>query len=497
MKRALPLMIAFAALATGNAGVTRVEITRRLPVTVPGAGAYEDVRGTVHFAFDPANRYNSRIVDLDKAPRNEAGLVEASADFRVLRPASGGSRALWLEVSNRGGQASLRYFNAAGRDEPFGDGLLMRLGLTVAWVGWQWDVPRRDGLLRLSLPVATDGEEALQGLVRADWTVDQPAVSLGLGHRGHVHYPVVDPQDAANVLTVRDGRDAPRTVVSRDRWHFTDDSVVLQGGFEAGQIYELVYRARDPRPIGLGLAAIRDIASHAKGDSAGVFAAPRTMAFGVSQTGRFLRHYLYQGFNTDEDGRRALDGMLVHTAGAGRGSFNHRFGQASRDAHRYSAFFYPTDIFPFTGREQIDPVTGQRDGLLSHAFNANHIPRIFYTNTGYEYWGRAASLLHTSVDGTADIAPAPNVRIYHIAGAQHTAGGFPPSDSARLLPAWTFRNNTLNFLVTLRALAADLVEWVVDNRPPPPSAFPESIRALSSLSDRCGSLLLATSRQRA
>ena len=40
------------------------------------AGSYDKLVGTVHFAFDPDNRFNSRIVDLKYAPRNDAGQVE-------------------------------------------------------------------------------------------------------------------------------------------------------------------------------------------------------------------------------------------------------------------------------------------------------------------------------------------------------------------------------------------------------------------------------------
>ena len=163
--------------------------------------------------------------------------------------------------------------------------------------------------------------------------------------------------------------------------------------------------------------------------------------------------------------------MLVHTAGAGRGSFNHRFGQPSRDAHRYSAFFYPTDIFPFTSRTQTDPVTGAEDGLLA-ATREDHRPRVFFTNTGYEYWGRAASLIHTSPDGTHDVSPFATERIYHLAGGQHFVGGFPPSEDARIGDAEAYRGNPLDFLLHLRALSIRLVEWVAEKQEPPVSAYP-------------------------
>jgi hypothetical protein len=408
----------------------------------------------------------------------------------VLQPKDADKRrgVAWLEVSNRGGKASLRYFNRAstGALDPttasdFGDGLLFREGLTVVWVGWQWDVPEREGLMRLHAPFAREADgRPISGLVRSDWTVDQETEVLDLAHRGHRAYPVSDPEDPANVLTVRDGRDAPREVVPRAQWSFVAPEegpeagrlvrVRLDGGFKAGKIYEMVYRAQDPRVVGLGLAAIRDVASYAKYSLNSEFPAEKVVAFGVSQTGRFLRHFLYQGFNTDEGKRKALDGMFVHSAGAGRGSFNHRFGQPSRDAHRYSAFFYPTDIFPFTSRPETDPVTGVEDGLASRT-PPDRLPLIFYTNSGYEYWGRAASLIHTTPDGTEDVDPLPNERIYQMASGQHFVGGFPPSPGARMADG-VYRGDPLDYFPTLRSLAVRLVAWVADGKAPPPSRYP-------------------------
>jgi hypothetical protein len=275
----------------------------------------------------------------------------------------------------------------------------------------------------------------------------------------------------------------PREIVPRERWWFLPalegeqegllSRIVLEGGFRAGNIYELVYRSQDPRVVGLGLAAVRDVLSYAKNELESLFPVTQGIAFGVSQTGRFLRHFLYQGFNTDEGGRKVFDGMLIHTAGAGRGSFNHRFAQPSRDAHRYSSFFYPTDLFPFTSRPQTDPYSGREEGLFSGE-DPETLPLIFYTNTGYEYWGRAASLIHTSVDGLHDMEPEENERIYHLAGGQHSVGPFPPTEGARApgdgVPA--YRGNPLDFLLTLRALAMNLVDWVEGSKDPPPSSFP-------------------------
>lgn len=357
--------------------------------------------------------------------------------------------------------------------------------MTLIWVGWQHDVPDREGLLRLRVPAARGAEGPITGPVRADWVVDEAVERLRLGHRGHRAYAPVDPDDPENVLTVRSGREAPRDTLPREAWRFVAPeggsegpgerprltAVELEGGFEPGMIYEVVYRARDPRVVGLGLAAIRDVVSYAKYELDSEFPVSRGIAFGVSQTGRFLRHFLYQGFNTDEGGRRAYDGMLIHSAGAGRGSFNHRFAQPSRDAHRYSAFFYPTDVFPFTSRVQRDSVGGRTDGLLAD-LPEEHRPLTFYTNTGYEYWGRAASLIHTSVNGHQDFDPLSSERIYHLAGGQHFVAGFPPDPDARIGDGPAYRGNPVDFLFTLRALAVRLVDWVEEGREPPESAFP-------------------------
>ncbi len=490
--RALLLALLALSLPTAaRAEVERVVVESRGDV-LAGApfgsvGPYEKISGRIHFTFDPTNEANARVVDLGRAPRTAAGRVQAWANFMALRPKQGGRRLALVEVSNRGGKAALAYFNQATfasdpiASSDFGDGLLMRQGLTVVWVGWQLDVPDEPGLLRVHVPVATDDGRPIVGLVRSDFTVDETVTTLALAHRGHVAYPVLEDRQADAVLTERDGRLTSRRVVPRDRWRFARESggrvvedrthIYMPDGFRAGKIYELVYHARDPAVVGLGLAAIRDVIAYAKYDPQALFPVRAGIAFGVSQTGRFLRHFLYQGFNTDERGRRAFDGMLIHAAGAGRGSFNHRFAQASRDAHRYRTFFYPTDLFPFTSRAQRDPETGLSDGLFAHE-RADRLPKVVLTNTGYEYWGRAASLVHTTPDGGADVEPMPNERIYHLAGGQHFVVPFPPSPGARLGDARAWRGNPLDFLLTLRALLVRLVAWVAEGVEPPPSAFP-------------------------
>lgn len=487
-----------------RADVLRVEVDRRTPV-LDGAsmgpyGAYELIEGRIWFGVDPAHPMNDRIHDLEYAPRDSLGRVVAWTSFVVLQPVSREKRRgiALVEVSNRGRKAALRYFSRAtapldaATPDAFGDRLLMREGLTIIWLGWQWDVPRTDDVLRLHVPIArhVDGSP-IRGLVRSDWVVDDSTRVLPMAHRDHVAYPVADADDPANVLTVRTGRDAPRRVVPRERWRFArldasgrvvadSTHVYLPDGATPGRIYELVYRAEHPRVVGLGLAAIRDVIAYAKYDPDAVFPVDQGVAVGISQTGRFLRHFLYEGFNTDEAGRQAYDGTLILTAGAGRGSFNHRFAQPSRDAHRYSAFDYPTDLFPFTSRTQFDAEQVRSDGLLAHHHRERHVPKTIVVNTGYEYWGRAASLVHTTPDGRTDVAPAEEERIYHVASAQHFPWLFPPPEDNRLRDdPDLYRGNPLDQSVLYRAMLVQLVNWVDGEGTPPPSRIPR--RADSTL----------------
>src|SRR5215470_7448744 len=478
---ALLALLSFIVVQPAGATVSRLTVESRQDVlggrAFGAAGSYEKLTGTMELTLDPANPANAAIVDLSRAKKDATGRILASANFMVLRPkAMPRERAVaLLEVSNRGGKAALPYFahatwsNDPATDAELGDALPLRLGLTLIWVGWQFDVPVRPGVMRLDAPVATDDGRPIEGLVRCDWTVDEPVVTLPLGHRDHRPYAVVDPQHPDNVLTERDGRLAPRRVVPRDQWRFVDETRIARvGGFDVGKIYELVYRARDPVVVGIGLAAVRDMMSYAKYDPASPFPVRFGIGLGISQTGRFLRHFIYQGFNTDEARRPVFDGLFVHTAGAGRGSFNHRFAQPSRDAHQFSAFFYPTDVYPFTGRSQRDPDAGVTDGLFTHEAR---LPKMFFTNTGYEYWGRAAALIHTTPGGDVDVEPLANDRLYHFAGGQHFVVT-PPAAPAPSDTVVAYRGSPLDFYPALRALLARLIEWVRDGREPPPSAYP-------------------------
>lgn len=501
-------------VATVQARVVRLEILSRADVQdgkpFGATGAYEKITGRVYFAVNPANLHNRQIVDLDKAARDALSEVEFSADFYLLKPKemSKGNGAVLFEVSNRGGKGILRLVNGGNAADPgqeFGDGFLMRQGYTVAWVGWEHDVSDQNQNLRLFAPVARElvgatnragparaadagpTSEAgqirseIHGLVRSDFTLavtrdDMPVGHILLGPNGGQSYAADDPAGKQNVLTVRDSRDGERQVVPREQWNFKDPHFVhLNAGFTPGKIYELVYSSKDPVVVGLGLASVRDFLSFLKYDPQAVAPAKRVYAVGISQSGRFLRHFLYQDFNADEQGRQVMDGVIAHVAGAGRGSFNHRFAQPSRDAQPMSSVFYPTDLFPFTDLPETDPVTGEKAGLLDASAKSHTAPKIFFTNTSYEYWGRAASLIHTSADGARDAELGKNVRVYLLAGLQHFSAVFPPQKSTAANPDYTAqqRHNPNPIQWFWRALITDMDQWVKDEKSPPPSAYPK------------------------
>ncbi len=454
------LAAVFFALGLAQAAVTRVEITDRSDVPVVN---YQQIKGKIYFAVDPKLPANRIITDIDLAPRNAKGLVEFSADLYVLKPANPAKSngTVLFEVSNRGGKGMLNMFDLApGRElrtaADFGDPLLFESGYTLVWVGWEFDIPNRAELLKLYAPVI----KGLTGPVRSEITVDKKQTAASLGDRAQVPYAVAD--QATATLTVRDRVNSARTTISRDQWKFNADAsgVEYAAGFEPGRIYEVVYTGKDPAVVGLGPAAIRDYISYMKQQGE----VKRAIGFGVSQSGRFLRTYLYYGFNMDEQGHRVFDGVWAHVAGAGRGSFDHRFAQPSRDGHPLFDLFYPSDIFPFTDESETDE--GFTDALLARAKKDGVVPKIFYSNGAYEYWGRAASLIHISPDGRKDVAPSAETRIFFIAGAQHGANAAPTKTVTQN------RANPTDYRFAMRALLVDLNSWVTDGTPPPDSQIP-------------------------
>ena len=490
----LLLLAVFLSVLPLYARVVRVEVASRTSVldgkVFGDSGAYERITGRVYFSLPVANAHNLRIVDLGNAVNLKNGEVEFSADFVAVRPkdAHKGNGSMLLEVPNRGNARILSLVDGGDQDlaHDAGDAWLLRNGFTVVSLGWQWDAAGANAL-RFFAPIAKDHGKTITGLLRGDLMLSKAMTEIPLGHFtdggiGGSEYPVAAPDDARNVLTVRSSRTAQRTIIPRADWQFahtvegklvpSDRYIHLNGGFQPGKIYEYVYVAANPVVAGGGFAAIRDFASYAKHDPDAITPVERVYGEGISQNGRFLRDFLYQGFNADEQGKIALDGVLAHVAGAGRGSFNYRFAQPSRDARPTSSIFFPTDIFPFTDEPETDPVTGITAGLLDQAVAGKVVPKIFFSNTSYEYWGRVASLIHMSADGERDVPISDQVRIYHFTGLQHYSVPFPPQkgtgDELGQQP-----QSPLPIRYFWRSMIANMDAWVHSGTLPPASNYPK------------------------
>ncbi len=246
--------------------VTSLDIQKREVVlggkSFGDAGAYEKIAGTIRFAADPAHPLHRQITDIELAQKNADGRVEFSADFYLLKPvgARKGNGRLLLDVANRGRKVALGMFNSTPRapdpstPEDFGNGFLMRRGYTVAWVGWQADVPRKDGLIALDVPRA----KGVTGFIRCELRPNTRVDTLPLADRYHIPNQTIDIADAQARVTVREHTGAAAADVPRSAWRFPDPGhIELKGGFTPGAIYDVVYRSADPQLVGLGFLAVR------------------------------------------------------------------------------------------------------------------------------------------------------------------------------------------------------------------------------------------------
>lgn len=501
------LAVLFFAPVQAWAELQSLEILRREPFAEGAefgeAGAYEKIVGIGHFAVDPDHARNRSIVDLSLAPRNANGKVEFQSDVFILAPKdpAKGNGAIFYDVNNRGGKLALKFFNnAGGGNNPTakadaGDGFLFRRGYTVIWCGWIGEILAGGDRLLLHAPIATDNGKPIRELVRYEMVVDAPAATAPLSRReGHGSYPPTERGVKEGVLTWRMRETDPRVPIPREQWSIERFSVSrvehgvagtlgqvrlrLAGGFRPGYIYELVCEAEGPIVQGLGYAAVRDLISFLRYSSnqqnplrnaTGQPVINRAHGFGVSQSGRFLRNYLYLGFNADESNRKVFDGLMPHVAGGGLGFFNHRFAQPTRHNGQHEEHSYPGDYFPFTYGEMTDPILQRTDSILRKTLKDDPrlLPKIMHTQSAAEYWHRSGSLVHTDPLGTRDAEIPDNVRIYAFGGTQHGPANDPPSRGGA-----DNLHNPGDYRPFLRALLDALDAWARDGTAPPASVYP-------------------------
>lgn len=527
--------------------VVRVVITERT-VFAGGhqfgqVGAYERIRGKLHYEVDPDNPRNQQVVDLQLAKegrlrkdistiegdrfiervggdaRDAAGQVTFSGDFILLKPKdlSRGNHRILYGVNNRGLPLMLGYYNDAEMStDPqtladAGNGWLMRQGYSLLWSAWNWDVSRiGQNPLRIFLPIAVEEDGSpMMAKVNAELAVQSTGGTLvePIAWGGSRSYPVVEGRAQGAVLTVRDLPDEDsveeRRIIPRDEWQFAilgeDGSVLsdpthvyMPAAFDRGKLYELIYTAKNPRIVGLGLAAIRDAISFFRFETHDEYGKPNPLLteagldtefayiFGISQSGRVITHMLYQGFHLDEENRLVFEGARPQVAGGGKGGFNYRWAQTTHHPKHLEGNYFPADFFPFNyseqGVQQYDPrgQEGRKHGdVLAEAKRLEAIPKILICNHGLEYWTRSASLVHTSVDGDSDITLHPSVRIYMVNGSRH---GPPGLGSRRTASLAQHSVGQVDQRPVGRALLVALDEWVTFGIEPPPSRVPSILK---------------------
>ncbi|HUL80672.1 MAG TPA: alpha/beta hydrolase domain-containing protein [Gammaproteobacteria bacterium] len=442
-------------------------------------GAYEYLTGRIRFAIDPDNPRNQIIAGLDRAGDAGAAQVEVSpkppkvgrdgdkvafsADFQILRPKdpAKGNGTLLLDVVNRGARTVDRFNRATpSGDAPRGDdGFLMRRGFTVLWVGWEFDLRSVSTGMRIIVPRSRGSRCTVRGAVTPSFASMTATFDDLSGYRSN--------DAAVNAsLSVRDGVLGKPMPIEHARYTLERyNFVTLQDMFKSGRTYELSYDVVDAPLGGLGFAAVRDAVSWLRYAPDSQVNVQRTLAFGSSQSGRFLRTFLYLGFNGDEHGRRVFDGVMAHIAGASRLDLN-RLCATPTSLGQFDA-----TSFPFADEALRDPVTGIEEGALDNPRARDFKPKIFYTNTGVEYWGgaRSAALIHTTPDGEHDLTLPDNERVYFLTGSQHGPKFFPP-DAPNLGEQ---RENPNDYWLTMRALLVAMEEWLRDGKAPPSSRYPQ------------------------
>ena len=455
--------------------------------TFGAVGAYERISGQIIGEVDPNDRRNASIVDIGLAPKNPNGTVTYSTDFQILRPIdrTKGTRRLLYEITNRGRTNALEMLNDSptGNDAntsgDAGNGFLMRQGYVLLESGW--DVPAPAGKsFSITVPVAKNPDGSpITGPATEEFVIDKGQTPA----RQPLNYPAASPDKTKASLTVRKNyADTPIPVPETD-WDYADaklNAVKLTSGnfggpgsFGPTALYEFTYIARDPTVVGLGFAAIRDLATFlrtAKADDQGV---PNPLAgdiqfiytFCSSQPCRTMHDFVQLGFNEAEGvaGAKAFDGILNWKAGGSGMFMNYRFGQPVRTHRQHIARWTPEFQFPFADQKLTDTVTGKTDSRLRRCEESKTCPRIFEANSSNEYWAKASSMMQTDAQGH-DLPGLDTVRYYALASFPHGAG------NGRGICAQP--RNTLRPNQALRALLIDLDAWVTEGEAPPKDRMP-------------------------
>ncbi|HCR04183.1 MAG TPA: hypothetical protein DIU18_03255 [Gemmatimonadetes bacterium] len=436
-------------------------------------GQYERLRGLAHGETDPDDPRHLEIVNIEHAPRNDRGLIEYSTTIEIYRPIDirRWNRAIYHNGPNRGRAGIDRWVR------------ILDMGFALVMVGWQGDLKPTTTNIVPFLPVARNPQgtsivgPALEEVIFND---DERTSEVRLTYEA----ATLDPARAT--LTVRRDRDSPSSRPADLSWSYRSAGEIRierPSGFDGSAIYEFLYEAKDPIVMGLGFVAIRDAISFLRYDRRDGFGNPNPLAFeglpstaislGISQSGRFLRDMLYQGFNEDVSGRIVFDGIHPDISGGHKTFTNYQFGQPGRLIQQHENHLYPGDQFPFSYTTLTDPISGRTDGLLERCSASGTCPKIIHTDSETELWRSRASLVVTDPLGR-DIELPENVRAYLVAGTRHGGGGGVHSVTPTRSPICQNLSNPLAYYPIRAALTVALYKWVVDGIEPPPSRFPKS-----------------------
>jgi len=465
----------------------------------------------------PSDACAATIVDLKNTVPDAAGNVSYKFDVVLLTPsdASKANGTLFYEVSNRTSSILVAALNDGTANDIFintksvvaatvtgssagaggGNGFMMNQGVTMVWAGWQGDRPQTlTGAAAaitsstkwfapgMTLPIAVDvtrSNAPITGVVQDEFIADNATGNL-LG----TYYKMAPGTLPTATLTIRKTPKSDPIAVPSSLWTYTAGAASAEGGnttatgygfvkidrvavralathanaldagLDNGSIYHFNYTAVEPKVMGLGFLATRDLVSYLRygtTDKSGnvnpvASRIKTTLMGGISQSGRYVRDFLWQGYNTDAQKRMVFDGMLPLVGGSRKTYTNFRWSKPGDYSRQHENHYAPGDQFPFGYATLNDPLTGKSDGLLKQCTELNTCPKIIQYDSPIEFGGARASLVATDGAGN-DVAQPDNVRLFYAPGTQHS-----PSQLAS--NAATQPDMSLNRLVSATAVSA-------------------------------------------
>jgi hypothetical protein len=462
-------------------------------------GAYERVTGTLSGEVDPHDPKNAVIQDLQLAPVNSRGMVEFKADFVMLKPKdmSRASGVLRYDAPNRGNILTMP--NPAASPS---DAVYLERGYVLLYSAWQGDVPKSNpNRLTVTVPVAKNPDgSSITGPYKTELVpaAATPVMSLpgGVFNGSMIPYEPasLDNTLPGHSLTRRRNETDPRIVIPASDWKFascdtaanpfpgTADAtkVCLKGGFDPQYLYELVYVAKDPKVMGVGLAALRDTVSFFRGKAADSDGNPNPLAGrithaigqGTSQSGNAMKTFLHLGFNQALDGGKVFDGVYAHVA-ARQTHINTRFAVPGGGGLRTDHTAFGQTAPRALAADYVDELTGRQGGVMKRCAATSTCPKFFLGLSGTEFWQLQGSPVLTDAFGQRDLVQPDNARIYYYASTQHGGPGGTASinytPTRNVYPAGT----VVHFNDTFRALFIALEDWVVRDVAPPASQVPK------------------------